>query len=155
MSTDISGAIELAKDLLRTSSEFKAHDPVMAAQFAGRAYELCDDLGIDHAVITDGTESAEVATMQLGEPEPAIYAGETDEEAAGEEEAGGKEEADPDEEGDESLETNLQLRSLLRQQARVLKEIEEAEAAPPEKSKKRSFRLFGRPSQKVRILQSA
>lgn len=139
MSMDISEAIALAKDLLRTSSDFHAHDPEMAAQFAGRAYEICDDLGIDRA--------------ELGEPAPSLEPVVLVEADDIEDEDDDDEPADDDEESDE---ISLQLRHLLQQQAQVLRDMEESEAAPPPKAKKRSFRLFGRDEdEETRELQSA
>ena len=51
MSLDVSDAVALAKDLLKTSGDFQVHDPEMAAEFSNRAYEICDDLGIDRALL--------------------------------------------------------------------------------------------------------
>lgn len=146
MSMDISEAIALAKDLLRTSSDFHAHDPEMAAQFAGRAYEICDDLGIDRAEIGEPAQSLETVLL-------------VDEEEAEDDDDDDDDPVDhPADDDDDSEEISQQLRHLLQQQAQVLRDMEESEAAPPPKAKKRSFKLFGRSQdqdEETRELQSA
>lgn len=126
MTLDISEAIALAKDLLETSGDFRPHDPVLADEFSNRALEICDDLGIDPALIGvqpadlqddagDGDVSTDVVEM-------------TPTEAADE----------------EARQTSDQLRDLLQQQARVLQNARQTESLEAPKAAKRSFRLFGR-----------
>ncbi len=127
MSLDVTDAIALARDLLHTSNEFRAHDPDLAAQFAGRAFEICDDLGIDRALI--GEASIEACDQPLQEaaetPDPV--------------------EVTPHEFGDDTRQAGEQLRALLQQQARVLQNARGTEAEVEEaRARKRSFWRFGR-----------
>jgi hypothetical protein len=125
MALDISEAVALAKDLLRTSDEFRPHDPALSAQFSHRAYEICDDLGIDHAMI--GEIASDV---------PDNHADDDPGSAVAEVASTGID--------DDAGQTSEQLRDLLLQQARVLQNVREEESAPKQKPKKRSFRLFGK-----------
>lgn len=139
MALDVSEAIALAKDLLQTSGDFRPHDSTLAEEFSNRAYEICDDLGIDRALI--GEAPAEpIDDVDQDDTSSALI------------------ETTPAElDDDEARQTSQQLRDLLQQQARVLQNAREAEAAPERpKAKKRSFRLFGRPAvQGIGELQSA
>jgi hypothetical protein len=54
MSLDVSDAIALATDLLQTSDDFRPHDPEMAVELSNRAYQICDDLGLDPKLIGTG-----------------------------------------------------------------------------------------------------
>ncbi|MEZ5933820.1 MAG: hypothetical protein R3F54_18095 [Alphaproteobacteria bacterium] len=132
MSLDVSDAIALAKDLLKTSSEYRPHDPAMAAEFSSRAFEICDDLGIDRALIGDVAEPLvdQVTTTDDTDNGSVAMAALTPAKAG----------------DDEARQTSQQLRDLLQQQARVLETMREAEAAPQPKERRRSFRLFGRPA---------
>ncbi len=125
MVLDVSEAIALAKDLLETSTDFRPHDPIMAEEFSNRAFEICDDLGIDRALI--GEQPADLV------------------EDAGDDDNGAAVfEMSPVEAADEEAkQTSDQLRSLLQQQARVLQNARQTEDLEPPKAK-RSFRLFGR-----------
>lgn len=60
MSLDVSDAIALAKDLLKTGIEFRPHDPEMAEEFMGRALQICDDLGIDRKQILEDHSLSDV-----------------------------------------------------------------------------------------------
>ncbi|MDH3661264.1 MAG: hypothetical protein OEU92_14760 [Alphaproteobacteria bacterium] len=131
MAIDVSEAIALAKDLLKTSGDFHPHDPVLAERFSHRAYEICDDLGIDRDLIGERVvEPIEDADNDDGnsaivETPPASPRAISDDE--------------------EARQTSQQLSDLLEQQANVLKNARETEAVlKPAKGKKRSFRLFGR-----------
>jgi hypothetical protein len=141
MSLDVSDAIALAKDLLKTSSDYRPHDPAIAAEFSRRAFEICDDLGIDYALVgaaptprVDGSVKASdggSGSVALTSAPAAIIE-------------------------DEARQTSQQLRDLLQQQARVLETMREGEAAPAPKERRRGFRLFGRASlQGFGTLQSA
>lgn len=128
MSLDVSDAIALAKDLLKTSGEFRTHDRELAEQFAGRAFEICDDLGIDRNLIDDGT--AHIVDEPADEDGTASAVVEmTSAEVIDE----------------ETQESNRQLRDLLQQQARVLQNVRETDDREAPKAQSRSpFRLFGR-----------
>lgn len=138
MSLDLSDAIALAKDLLKTSSEFRPHDPDMAAEFASRAFEICDDLGIDRALVGEPSKTyahaaADVASSSAAAslmPTPEAPTSPTPAELADE----------------DARQTSQQLRDLLQQQARVLETMRETDAGPEPKEKKRGFGLFGRQS---------
>ncbi|MGI9500162.1 MAG: hypothetical protein ACR2P3_09000 [Geminicoccaceae bacterium] len=129
MTLDVSEAIALAKDLLQTSGDFRPYDPALAAEFSDRAYEICDDLGIDRSLIGEA-----VADLVV---EPAVEP--VDDDVSSSPNATVEFEDDVEQ-------TSQQLRSLLQQQADVLKNVRETEAQPKPKTKKRSrsFRLFGR-----------
>ena len=141
MALDVSEAIALAKDLMKTSGDFRPHDPALAEQFSSRAYEICDDLGIDRAVIgecvaepiEDADEGDGGSDSAIIETPPAVL------------------------DDEDARQTSQQLRDLLQQQARVLQNARETEAALAQpKAKKRAFRLFGRPAvQGIGELQSA
>lgn len=121
MTLDLSDAIELARDLLQTSGDFHSHDPELAAEFSDRAYEICDDLGIDPDLLGDPpVEPADDDTGNALVETAAI-----------------------DDDDDDARQTGEQLRDLLQQQARVLNTIREAESEPAPKTRKRIFRLFG------------
>ncbi len=150
MSLDLSDAIALAKDLLKTSGDFVAHDPVLAAQFSERAYEICDDLGIDRAMLGQAVQPvqpmqnliddiADEEDILLDEdltPSPADLADQIEE---------------------ETRETSDQLRDLLQQQARVLQSVRDTDDVTATKAKKRGFKLFGRTTDEEDLgaLQSA
>ena len=124
MTLDISEAIALAKDLFETSSDFRPHDPVLAEEFSSRAYEICNDLGIDPAEIG--------AT-------PADLQGEAGD---GDSESPLVEAAPVAREVEDISETSDQLRNLLQQQAQVLQNARDAERLPQPKAKAER-RLFG------------
>ena len=139
MTLDISEAIALAKDLLEASSDFRPHDPAMADEFSSRAFEICDDLGIDPALIgveptdlqDDGDDDeAETAVVEL---------------------------TTADAVDDEARQTSDELRDLLQQQALVLQNARQTHDLEPQKTAKRTFRLFGRSDNRSfgRLLQSA
>ncbi|MGI9486344.1 MAG: hypothetical protein ACR2RF_10800 [Geminicoccaceae bacterium] len=145
MTLDISEAIALAKDLLETSSDFRPHDPEMADQFSSRAFEICDDLGIDPALIgvqlqpndlqDDGSndvddDDTESAIVEMTSAETV---------------------------DDEARQTSDELRDLLQQQALVLQNARQTHDLEPPKAARRSFRLFGRSDNRSvgRLLQSA
>ena len=132
MSLDVSEAIELARDLLKTSHDFRAHDAELAQQFAGRAFEICDDLGIDRALIGEPSASA------VDEPAAEDDAGDTVIDLTP---------AEAIEE--DARQTSQQLRDLLQQQARVLKNAREMPSIEEPKATKRSFSLFGRSSHQI------
>ncbi len=132
MALDVSEAIELAKDLLATGNDFRPHDPAMAAEFSSRAFEICDDLGIDRALIgaqpddvvdDTGDDDNGAATVEMAPTVELTPAEDVDEEAR---------------------ETSDQLRDLLQQQARVLQSARQTASLEAPKAAKRSFRLFGR-----------
>ncbi len=131
MSLDVSEAIALAKDLLQTSSDFQRHDPDLAAEFSHRAYEICDDLGIDHALVAPAGEP-EGGDPGLEVREPSSKSVVTSR-------------RDLDE--DDARETSEQLRSLLQQQAQVIRDIQQPDPAPVRKTRRPSFRLFARHAQ--------
>lgn len=139
MTLDISEAIALAKDLLQTSTEFRPHDPTLAAEFSSRAFEICDDLGIDPALIDVQPDDLvdDVSSEDTGSPLVETAPVDLDEE--------------------DVQQTSQQLRDLLQQQALVLQNVRNAEAAPPRpKTENRFFRLFSRPLEgNVNGLQSA
>jgi len=142
MSLDLSDAITLAKDLLKTSDDFLAHDPDLAVQFSDRAFEICDDLGIDRALIGDQS-LPDLIEDPLEDDQSAPEADPTPVETS-------------DLPNEETQQASDQLRDLLRQQARVLQNVHETENTPEPKAKKRSFRLFGRSvDEDMGALQSA
>ncbi|MEM9624717.1 MAG: hypothetical protein AAGA21_00680 [Pseudomonadota bacterium] len=134
MTLDISEAIALAKDLFKTSGDFRPHDPVLAEEFSSRAYEICNDLGIDPVEI--GANPAEL------QDEPV----EGDSESPFVETVALARQAKPvAHEVDDINETNDQLRNLLQQQAQVLQNARDAETLPPPKAERRLFGgLFSR-----------
>lgn len=141
MSLDVSEAIELARDLLKTSCDFRVHDRELAEQFAGRAFEICDDLGIDRDLI------GESSVRGIDEPADDDDAGTAVVEMSF---------AEAIEE--ETQETNQQLRDLLQQQARVLQNVRETESTETKKPSKWSLKLFGNGrsnNQEFGTLQSA
>ena len=146
MSLDLSDAIALAKDLLKTSSDFVAHDPVLAAQFSERAYEICDDLGIDREMIGETNEPAQPMQDLIDEIDD-------------DEDTLQDDDIDPlpvDLIEEETLQANDQLRDILQQQARILQSVRDTEHATETKAKKRGFKLFGRTADEdVGALQSA
>ncbi len=126
MTLDVSEAIALAKDLLETSSDYRPHDPIMAEEFSNRAFEICDDLGIDRALV--GEQPADLV-----------------DDAGDDDNGAGIVEMTPIEAADEEArQTSDQLRDLLQQQARVLQNVRQTENLEPPRPAKRSFRLFGR-----------
>lgn len=128
MTLDISEAIALAKDLFETSDDFRRHDPVLAEEFSSRAFEICNDLGIDPAEI--GAKPAELQ----------------DEAGDGDTESPLLEATPVEREVDDVSETSQQLRDLLQQQAQVLQNARnDAEMSSPPKAERRLFgRLFSR-----------
>lgn len=145
MSLDVSDAITLAKDLLQTSDDFRPHDPEMAAEFSNRAYQICDDLGIDPKLIGPGRPPLDEPKLDLIDemvetPRSKPPTGPTQAELADE----------------EARQTSQQLRALLQQQARVLENVRDTKATSEPQSKRRGFRLFGRSNdQPFGALQSA
>ncbi|MGI9420883.1 MAG: hypothetical protein ACR2RA_23920 [Geminicoccaceae bacterium] len=148
MSLDVSDAIELARDLLQTSSDFQAHDPDLAAEFAGRAFEICDDFGIDRALIGDSATIDAVDQPLEGETETVSVPATPVTDSA---------EVMPGDLDDDARQTSDQLSALLQQQARVLRNARENGAAIERpKAAKRSFWRFGRSAQQpFGALQSA
>ena len=148
MSLDVSDAIALAKDLLQASSDFQAHDPDLAAEFAGRAFEICDDFGIDRALIGDNPSNDAVDQLLESETETASVPATP---------VTGPAEAMPSDLDDDARQTSDQLSALLQQQARVLRNARDNEAAVERpKAAKRSFWRFGRSAhQPFGTLQSA
>ena len=147
MSLDLSDAIALAKDLLKTSGDFVAHDPVLAAQFSERAYEICDDLGIDRAMLGQAVQPMQNLIDEIADEEDILL----DEDLA----PSPADLADQIEE--ETRETSDQLRDLLQQQARVLQSVRDTDDVTATKAKKRGFKLFGRTTDEEDLgaLQSA
>ena len=142
MSLDNSAAVALVKDLLKTSSEFRAHNLDLAEQFAGRALEICDDLGIDRhqfgempvTAIDKPTLTSIEPPADQGPPEnPVVRMSPAPQESIDE----------------ETRQSSQQLRDLLQQQARVLQNARQAENLETPKAAKRSFRLFGRASEPI------
>lgn len=156
MSLDLSDAIALAKDLLKTSGDFVAHDPVLAAQFSERAYEICDDLGIDREMLGQAVQPVEA--VQPVQPMQDLI-----DEIAHEEDVFASEDLSPspvdlaDDIEEETKQASDQLRDLLRQQARVLQSVRDDDDRTETKTKKRGFKLFGRTTddEDLGALQSA
>jgi hypothetical protein len=185
MSLDVSDAIALAKDLLKTGIEFRPHDPEMAEEFMGRALQICDDLGIDRKQILEDHSREDtkdiVGTSPFGggapvDPEPMTESSDhallLDNDVA-------DDDAADDLDGDdlilgasrttsyaapvdrevveeETRQTSQQLRSLLQQQARVLQNAREPQAVADSSGRRRGFKLFGRSNdQPFAALQSA
>ncbi|MEM7043261.1 MAG: hypothetical protein AAF543_10675 [Pseudomonadota bacterium] len=135
MSIDVSEAIDLAKDLLKTSNDFRAHDKELSDQFAGRAFEICDDLGIDRALIGELTTSAKDEPPADDEGEDTVV------------EMTPMTPAQTIEE--DTRQTSQQLRDLLQQQARVLQNARDMPSAERPKAARRSFSLFGRSNHQI------
>jgi hypothetical protein len=131
MGLDVSDAIELAQDLIRTSDDYYPHDPDLAAQFEARAHEICDDLGIDRSVLQKAGRDEKPSTEPS--PEPAIDP--TPSPAA----------VSPStiDIESETASSNRQLRYILDKQAKALDHVEPPRPRRPQT--KRSFRLFGGP----------
>ena len=150
MGLDVSDAVALAKDLMKSSHDYRQHDPSLSAAFAEQAFEICNDLGLDRSLIEmPGHQASSVDITPSVLSAHAVSAEATDETAKplaiGE---------------DEPEETSLQLRNLLRQQAQVMKNIQEPESiVESQKPKRKSpfrFKLFGRSTdQGMAALQSA
>ncbi len=126
MTLDVSEAIALAKDLLETSSDFRPHDPDLADQFSSRAFEICNELGIDSALIglqptalqeEVSDDDTEIALVDMA-PTDAV--------------------------DEDAKQTSDELRDLLQQQAQVLENARQAEKIEVPKPVKRSFGLFSR-----------
>ena len=140
MGLDVSDAIALAKDLLKTSTDYRPHDPDLADAFSERAFEICNDLGIDRSLIAPPQEIVEpvdiapattvnVANLDNAEDDDVIRSYEPSARSA---------------DDDDLEETSLQLRNLLQQQARVMQAMQEPEPVVSQKPRRSSFRLFGR-----------
>jgi len=170
MGLDVSDAIALAKDLLQTSNDYRQHDPGLASAFSERAFEICNDLGIDHSLIGAAGEQAspvDDAPVSETSPSPAVslsadptdvssmpITGRVDDRANMSDDDVSTEALVIDD--DELEETSLQLRNLLQQQARVMQTMQEPEPVVIQKPKRSAFRLFGRSAdQRLGALQSA
>ncbi|MGI9434981.1 MAG: hypothetical protein ACR2Q4_09170 [Geminicoccaceae bacterium] len=70
MSLDLSGAEQLARDFFQMSSDYRAHDPELAAELASKAQEICRDFGIEVDVVSEET----VVEPKLGLPDAATMA---------------------------------------------------------------------------------
>jgi len=155
MALDVSEAIALAKDLLKTSCDFQSHDPEMAADFSSRAFEICDDLGIDRSLVGEpplarpSADHRERPTEQVDSRADEDGVSPTNDLSATELSTDDltQTELTPAEIAkEEARQTNDQLHSLLQQQARVLQHVRDAEATPEPKVKKRGFWPFRRSS---------
>jgi hypothetical protein len=158
MSLDLSDAIALAKDLLKTGIEFRPHDPEMAEEFMGRALQICDDLGIDRKQILEDhglddasdilgtspfggggapvtpqrvTENADHAFLLHDDApidEPTDDRDDNDLILGANRTTSYAEPADNTVVEEETRQTSQQLRALLQQQARVLQNSREPQA---------------------------
>ncbi len=185
MSLDVSDAIALAKDLLKTGIEFRPHDPEMAEEFMGRALQICDDLGIDRKQILEDHSLNDVAEMtgnsplETGVPVDTDLSMDSSDHLFMLDNDASIDEASDDLDGDdlilgagpstsyvdpvdrdiveeETRQTSQQLRALLQQQARVLQNSRESETMAEPQAKRRGFKLFGRSNdQPFAALQSA
>lgn len=183
MSLDVSDAIALAKDLLKTGIDFRPHDPDMAEEFMSRALQICDDLGIDRALIVENQSLLDQDFGPAGddprEPTRAYpRAAPMDDDALvldsqpliaeplsdldddlvlGDDRSTLL--ADPmdqDAIDEDTKQTSRQLRDLLQQQARVLENSRDLHAQDEPPAKRRGFKLFGRSNdQPFAALQSA
>ena len=154
MSLDLSDAVALAKDLMKTSGDFVAHDPALAAQFSERAFEICDDLGIDRKVLGQMSEGVQ--------PEPDLPMQALIDDIADDDDPLMDYDPAPadtdltDRVEEEAKQASDQLRDILQQQARVLQSVRDAEDVTETKAKKRGFKLFGRTADEdLDALQSA
>lgn len=167
MSLDVSDAIALAKDLLKTGIEFRPHDPEMAEEFMGRALQICDDLGIDRKQIledhglNDADDIHRPSPFDGGntpiDPQPVTERSDhtlmldsdvtiddqTDDLDGDDLILGGSHTtsyagpADQDMVEEETRQTSQQLRALLQQQARVLQNSREPQAMATETQSRR------------------
>ena len=149
MALDVSEAVALAKDLLKTSYDFRSHDPDMADEFSNRAFEICDDLGIDRSLIEEQQPAVQPTINSLDVPAEQNANAATEDDVSPDMWEHAQESATPASltPAEEASQANDQLHSLLQQQARVLQQVREHDPTTPEpKAKKRGFWPFRRPS---------